>query len=323
MALHLQENVKLPTMTHAKNINARRLKGTSVPGASLFLQVLVLAMPLSTILCSPAARAWGAMGHEIAAQLADPYLTAHTRQQVEALLGKDTLKTASTWADRMRSDPAPFWQEEAGPYHYVTIPRGRQYADVGPPPQGDAASALTQFARDLRSPSVSLERKQLALRFAIHIIQDLQQPLHVGNGLDRGGNDVPVRIFGETSNLHSVWDRQMFESTARTQAQWLDYFKASELLRRPTQNDADPQVWIAESAKLRETLYPVPASIDTRYIRRELPRAEARLALAGIRTAAWLNAIYDDNATPGEDRPLEPAPEVAEKVRWWQRIFKN
>lgn len=277
---------------------------------------------LSGIFLSPAAQAWGAMGHEIAAKLAQPYLTTRTQQELKALLGKESLASAATWADRMRSDPARFWQEEAGPYHYVTVPRGREYPEVGPPPQGDAATALAQFAQDLRSATVSRARKQLALRFAIHIIQDLQQPLHVGNGLDRGGNDLVVNIFGMASNFHSVWDRQIFESTRRNQEQWLNYFKKSGLVRPPTGQDAQPQLWIAQSAALRESLYPVPAIIDKDYLRRELPRAEEQLVLAGIRTAAWLNAIFDESAASAGTPSIEQTTE-AEKTHWWQRIFQD
>ena len=121
------------------------------------------------------------MGHEIAAQLSAPYLTPRCQEQLKELLGNESLASASTWADRMRSDPSTFWQKEAGPYHYVTVPKGQRYEEIGPPPQGDAATALRQFEDDLRSPSVSRERKQLALRFAMHIIQDLQQPIVVCN----------------------------------------------------------------------------------------------------------------------------------------------
>ncbi|MFT7321880.1 S1/P1 nuclease, partial [Congregibacter sp.] len=50
------------------------------------------------------------MGHEIAAQLAQPYLTEDCQQQLTALLDDESLASASTWADRMRSDPSNFWQ---------------------------------------------------------------------------------------------------------------------------------------------------------------------------------------------------------------------
>ncbi|MDP5054316.1 MAG: S1/P1 nuclease, partial [Congregibacter sp.] len=192
--------------------------------------LLCVLLTMATVLDSPTVHAWGAMQHEIAAQIGAAYLSKVSRQRIRDLLGDESLADASTWADRMRDNPAPFWQEQAGPYHYVTVPPGRRYDQIGPPRHGDAVTALAQFAADLQNPGVSREHQQLALRFAIHIVQDLQQPLHVGNGRDRGGNDVVVQVHDEPSNLHRLWDRQIFESTRRSQQEWLQYFDRSGLL---------------------------------------------------------------------------------------------
>lgn len=283
------------------------------PNAAFMTRMLALLC----LLGSTKVLAWGAMGHEIAAQLAIPYLSDESQRQITSLLGTESLAVASTYADRMRSDPSHFWQKEAGPYHYVTVPDRRRYDDVGPPAQGDAATALTQFRRDLVSPLTSRKQKQLALRFAIHIIADLQQPLHVGNGRDRGGNQISVRFKGKTSNLHRVWDRQLFESSSRSKNAWLRHFRKSELLRPPTPQDANPQKWIAQSANLRESLYPAPKVVDSRYVEQQLPKAEKQLVLAGIRTAAWLNETFKDTVSnSAATQPLETTP----KKTWWQRL---
>ncbi|EAQ97817.2 S1/P1 nuclease [Congregibacter litoralis] len=302
--------------------------GGSAPGRFL----VTLCLLGNTLAWSSGARAWGAMGHELAGTLAAPYLSANARAQIDALLKDETLASASTWADRMRGDPDPFWQEEAGPYHYVTVPDGQSYTQVGAPPQGDGYTALQQFRKDLRDPTTPTRRKRLALRFALHIVQDLQQPLHVGNGRDRGGNQIRVAINGETSNLHSVWDRQLFESTGRSKETWLDYFRRGDLLREPNPADSDPLLWIRESAALRETLYPVPTAIDRAYIKQQLPRAEQRLALSAVRTAAWLNATFDGVSEAHGYRDAAPAPTVSDPEeasevksawrRWLERLFR-
>lgn len=126
------------------------------------------------------------MGHRVAGELAAQYLNDTTAQKIRELLGNETLAEASVWADNMRSDPSPFWQKEAPHYHFVTVPPGRSYSEIGAPPQGDAVTALAMFRRQLRDPHTSETQKQLALRFALHIVQDLQQPLHTGNGRDKG-----------------------------------------------------------------------------------------------------------------------------------------
>ena len=45
----------------------------------------------------------------------------------------------------MKSDPSPFWQRTASPWHYVTVPEGKTYDEVGAPPEGDAVTALERY----------------------------------------------------------------------------------------------------------------------------------------------------------------------------------
>lgn len=279
------------------------------------------------LLASAQAGAWGRLGHEVAGEICASYLSEAAGSQLRRLLGDEPLAEASHWADRMRSDPAPFWQDEAGPYHYVTAPLGPDYSGTDAPPQGDAYTALAMFARELQDPQTPLPRQQLALRFAVHIVQDLQQPLHAGNGRDRGGNDVAVTVYGEPSNLHWLWDSQILDSAGRSRDQWLRYLEREreDLLRAPRAGDAEPLRWIRESAALRESLYPPTRTYDDAELQAALPIAENRLALAGIRCAAWLNANLPGADTGTDtDAGTDPAPDATpERRRWWQRLFSR
>lgn len=252
---------------------------------------------VAVLLCLVPAEAfaWGQTGHRIGGALAEPLLTAKARAGIAKVIGTESLAEASTWADDMRSNPDPFWQSTANPWHYVTVPPGKTYAEVGAPPEGDSVTALTQFAATLKDPAAKLEDKQRALRFAIHIIGDLHQPLHVGNGADRGGNDVQVTLFGAQTNLHAAWDSGLID---RRQLAYTEY--AAFLSRRLTPANVkawttpDPAVWIAESAALRDGLYP-PAgqtSLSWRYLYDHRETLDLRLAQSGVRLAAWLNALY-------------------------------
>ena len=58
---------------------------------------------------------------------------------------------------------------------------------------------------------MSLEEKKQAIKWLVHLVGDLHQPLHVGNGKDRGGNDIKVKWFGDDTNLHEVWDEKLFD----------------------------------------------------------------------------------------------------------------
>lgn len=250
---------------------------------------------LIAMLASAQAFGWGAIGHRAAAQIAEDYLTPEARIAVEEILGAETLAEASTWADFMRADPSEFWQQTANPWHYVTVPPGKTYEDVGPPEQGDAASALTRFTVMLRDGEATPDDRALALRFIVHIIADLHQPLHVGNGTDRGGNDFEITYFGEPSNLHRLWDSQLIESKKLSYtelAAWLNARIGPNDFR--AWNNPDPLVWIAESAAIRDRIYPDDNEIRYDYAYRWTDTLYSRLQKAGVRTAAYLNMLFAD-----------------------------
>lgn len=239
--------------------------------------------------------AWGAIGHRVTGALAQPLLSPQAAAAVESILGTETLAEASTWPDEMRSNPDPFWQKTASPWHYVTVPDVETYVEHGAPEQGDSLTALRHFAEVLRDPEASLADKQLALRFTVHIVGDLHQPMHVGNGQDRGGNMVRVTFMGEPTNLHAVWDSKLIDHRQ------LSYTElAAFLARRITPelreiwSSADPMIWIVESAAIRETIYPAEGetalSWDYAYLSR--PILDKRLEQAGVRIAAYLNALF-------------------------------
>lgn len=259
----------------------------------------------AAFLLNPApALAWGKTGHRVVAALADQQLSGLARAHVKQLLGVESLDEASTWPDEMRSDPAPFWQETARPWHYVTL-NGITYDEA--PPEGDALEALARFSATLRNPNATLADKQLALRFIVHLVGDLHQPLHSGKCCDRGGNEVKVKWFGRETNLHAVWD------TAMVDEEQLSFTELAARLARHTSEeqviawwDINPRDWISESGQIRETIYPGESSGNTlpelsySYVYRYTPVVKQRLSQAGVRLAAYLNAIY------AEPVPLAP-----------------
>ena len=265
-------------------------------------RITLLAAAAALCLPTPAA-AWGQLGHRVIGEIAEDRVSGKTRAEIELILGDEDLAEASTWADEQRSNPAAFWQDEAGPFHYVTVPEGKTYAEVGPPEEGDALSALARFAQTVRNPSATQEEKALALRCIIHIVSDLHQPLHAGNGTDRGGNDQLVRWFGQVTNLHSVWDTQMLKR------QNLSYSEYTTRLARkiePGQTiewwEVNPQIWVAESTALHDTIYPTSAdetpSLGYAYQFQHIGTAERRLQQAGVRLAAYLEWVFAETSAP-------------------------
>ena len=243
------------------------------------------------------ALAWGKTGHRVVAAIADTQLSGLARAHVKELLGVESLDEAATWPDEMRSDPSPFWQKTATPWHYVTL-NGILYDQA--PPEGDALEALDRFRGTLRDPNASLADKQLALRFIVHLVADLHQPLHAGKCCDRGGNDVKVKWFGRDTNLHVVWDTLMVDD------EQYSFTELAAKLQRHISNkeliywwDINPRDWVSESGQIREMVYPalpkdpkVVPELSYAYVYRHQPVMERRLKQAGVRLAAYLNDIY-------------------------------
>ena len=276
---------------------------------------LVLALFAIALVPSPAL-AWGRTGHRVIAAIAGTQLSGLARAHVEEILGRgESLDEAATWPDEMRSAPGLFWQKTATPWHYVTV-NGTVYDR--PPPEGDAFQALKHFGKVLQDPNASLADKQLALRFVVHLVGDLHQPLHVGKCCDKGGNDVKVTWFGEPTNLHAVWDSKLVDE------EQLSFTEMAAKLERHMSPedivkwwDSNPLDWISESAEIRERVYPTvgdmpkPAKgvqqkngepqlpdLSYSYFYRFTPVIEQRLSQAGVRLAAYLNAIFADAGPP-------------------------
>lgn len=260
-------------------------------------------------IAAPAA-AWGPTGHRITAQIAQDNVSGQTRARIEQILGAEELPEAATWPDEQRSNPDEFWQRTATPWHYVTLPVGEPVENLAHPPEGDASTALELFTATLRDPAASSADKARALRFVVHIVTDLHMPLHVGKPGDRGGNDVQVQWFDDpvTQNLHWVWDEGLI---LRQQLSYTEYTERLEARMTPEQVidwwDPRPARWMAESAALRDRIYPAPSAefglgteespirLQYRYGYQWTPEMELRLQQAGVRAAAYLDWVFSGN----------------------------
>ena len=273
------------------------------------IRVRIAALAAIALLAPSPALAWGKTGHRVVAAIADTQLSGLARAHVREILGPgESLDDAATWPDDMRSDPAPFWQKTASPWHYVTL-NGITYDHA--PSEGDALEALNHFKQVLQDPKANLADKQLALRFVIHIVGDLHQPLHVGKCCDRGGNDVKVTWFGKLTNLHAVWDSALPDeeqlSFSELAAKLEPHISDRQLI---AWWDINPRDWISESAEYRDSLYPTAADmpkpkgekvkkgqpvlpdLSFSYAYRFTPLIEQRLSQAGVRLAAYLNWVF-------------------------------
>lgn len=142
-----------------------------------------------TLGISSNAFSWGADGHKIIAMLADAQLSPAARKEVTRLLALEpgeTLASISTWADERRN-PA------TAPWHYVNFPRGNcNYQPARDCPDGWCVVAAIDRQIEVLTTATDDQTKLTALKYLVHFIGDIDQPLHAGFGDDRGGNSYQL-----------------------------------------------------------------------------------------------------------------------------------
>ncbi|HET8699172.1 MAG TPA: S1/P1 nuclease [Gammaproteobacteria bacterium] len=243
------------------------------------------------------ASAFGPDGHRIAGLLAEPRLCAATRAEVAAIGGGQSLAELGVWADEVRRE-----RRESAPWHYVNIADPAQGAAAAAvaafrhPPEGDALEAIARFRTQLADRSRAAAERLDALRYLVHFVVDVHQPLHVGRADDRGGNDVDVRYGGTVVNLHRFWDTDVIALRGLSPRRYARMLAARV---DAAAGSGGPLEWVAESLALRSTVYDFhgpngsqPIVLDASYIARAQHVTDERLVRAGARLATTLNEIF-------------------------------
>jgi len=241
---------------------------------------------------SPAVFGYGPAGHRIAGEAAAQRLCAAAVRAIDRLGGGQDLGEIGLWADRIRSDPE---YARAAPWHYVNVADAASLRTLEHAPEGDVLEAIMRFSAQLADRQLDDRVRGEALRFLVHFVVDLHQPLHVGLAEDRGGNDVELSYRGERTNLHRFWDTHAIEQSGLAVPEYVRVVAA--LIPQLARRDAlDPLEWAAESLSLRESVYTVAVGGEqsARYLDYADSVTRERLALAAARLAGTLNAILCD-----------------------------
>ena len=144
----------------------------------------------------------------------------------------------------------PPW-DNSGPWHYVNIADGDSFDDYRSPPEGDALWAIAHFRSRLRSENLTREQRSEALKFLVHFVVDLHQPLHVGRRADRGGTTTEV-FLGETrTSLHRFWDTEAIRDAGLPVAHYARNVMPMATLLATGHRPSPPRQWAAESFSLR------------------------------------------------------------------------
>lgn len=239
------------------------------------------------------AQAWGTQGHQVVANLAQAQLSIGARREVDRLLATEpgqTMASISTWADEHRSPATAAW-------HSVNFPKNScTYSAERDCPDGQCVVAAIDRQRDILASTAADEVRLRALKYLVHLVADVHQPLHAGYGEDRGGTSYQLQAFMRGTNLHAFWDAGLIRAldqdtevmTARLASSSGSPARRQELERAGGTFNA-AQV-AEESCRIvgQPGFYP-GRLVDQTYIQRFTPIMEQRLQQAGARLAGLIN----------------------------------
>jgi hypothetical protein len=263
--------------------------------------------------------AWGYEGHETIAAIAHAYLTDDVRAKVDAILAKDTdtltgpdMIARSTWADAWRAAG----HRDTADWHFVdteldhpdldsacfNYPRQNDLASAGPA-QDCVVDKVEAFETELADPETADAERLLALKYLLHFVGDLHQPLHASDNHDRGGNCVRVILEGSrTVNLHSWWDTVVVQELGTDPQALADQLRQQITPQeKATWEKGDARTWAMESFEVSKaasyTLHspagcasdaaPIPLPAD--YDAKAKAAAALQIERAGVRLALVLN----------------------------------
>ncbi len=267
--------------------------------------------------------AWGPRGHRIATRIAEERLTPAARAGVRSLLLEgDNLVNVCDWADHEGHDAVP----GSAAWHFVNVPITAAHYDARYCSGGACVvEKIKHYRTVLRDHNAPKKDRARALLFLVHFVEDVHQPMHVGDNHDRGGNQLQVQYFNDptATNLHRVWDSQILEGASHDDRKWVSIIEPLLTPQNVTAwGKGRVEDWADESLQDAKKAYYFPEGstraiatgtrLGREYSEMALPIIRQRLAQAGVRLANELNAIFaDEPASKEAGSPRErrrPAP---------------
>jgi hypothetical protein len=269
------------------------------------------ALLIALLLMQSRMFAWGPEGHRVVAEIARSRLTAGARRQIRSLLGNDDLASVANWADEIKTE-----RPETAGWHFVDIPRDAAgfvaSRDCFHPDSRHRSSEedhhncvvdrIEMFAKVLGDQRASRDPRVEALKFLVHFVGDVHQPMHA-IAEARGGNESHVIEFGSGEcgsrpcNLHFAWDMGLIGHSGRGESRYdLELENLITREKLPGRAGGTPETWADESFRLAKQVWVNEGgAVDEAYYRRNISLIDERLVLAGLRLAKMLNDSFGKN----------------------------
>lgn len=262
-------------------------------------------LPLWLVLLIPSSLfAWGGDGHQIVCLIAEEHLSPAAKAGIHDLLGADVNISdgeIASWADNIRRE-----QRNTASWHFVDIPVDASGFDKERDGRhgNNVIDKINQVERVLSDHNAPKEKRAEALKFVVHFVGDLHQPLHCADRNDKGGNSRLVFFLDQPRalNLHSVWDTTILLHR-KGQKRVLQY--AIELNHKISKEQAKQwkqgtvEDWANEShaVAVNVAYKGVPADgrppkLNEAYVDRAGDVIDHQLEKGGIRLATLLNKAF-------------------------------
>jgi hypothetical protein len=239
---------------------------------------------------------WGVLGHRIVGQIAENYLTAKAKIEIQKILGNESIAMASNWADFIKSDSD---YQYIYNWHFMDLDSGLTKAQMQDYLEKDTAADLftkTNFLiRELKNKHLSMGKKRMYLKLLIHFVGDIHQPFHVGRHQDLGGNKIKLTWFFTPTNLHAIWDDQLINFQQLSYTEYTTAINHTTAKQRLAWQKEPISEWMIESHQLSERLYgevEPDQKLSYRYNYDNIKILNERLLKAGVRLAGLLNELF-------------------------------
>jgi hypothetical protein len=252
------------------------------------LLVILLFAPLYSF-------CWGVTGHRVVAEIAQNHLTKKAKRELKKLIGSETLAQWANWPDFIKSDTTHAW-DMASKWHYVNVPGNLSKENflnkLQNLPGENLYTQIKAMKTQLGDKSLTQEKRQIALRFLIHFVGDLHQPLHVGREEDQGGNKISVTWFDKQTNLHSVWDNSLVDFQQYSYTEYAHVLDIASNEDVTAWQQSSLEDWFYESYTLANKVYasvPADGKLGYKYNFIFQHDLDMQLLKGGVRLAELIN----------------------------------
>ena len=238
------------------------------------------------------AHGWGHQGHRVIGHVAEFNLASESKKIIVEEFNIKNLANVASWADKVRKR-----RKYEGPWHYSNIKENESTYVVSRdcPDKNCVTEKIKEFSRVLKNKKILFRKRKEALKYLVHFVGDIHQPLHLGNSKDRGGNKIRLDYLDRKVNLHYLWDGALIDWKKESFSKYAEHLN-NKLIESEKLEWLDTNVndWANESRLLAlEYAYSFDSEgLSKAYIVRGREILDQRMVQAGVRLADLLNQIF-------------------------------